>query len=727
MAGNTTTRVYELQVKLAQESLRSLKNLEKTAGDANKKLGALEEGFKGLAQGIAAGLTVDAVISSIMSAIDHVDQLATSAERLGVSVESFSALAFAAEQSDIALGELEAGVKNLQKSMIDMGSKGNSVLEALGVDSAQDVEAVMADFADAFQQIQDPVAQTNALLAVFGKSGNALRPLLNQGSQGIEELMQKAEELGLVISEDTAGALGDLDNAMLQVNAQSQALWINLTEGLAPSLLNIVSAFEDGASAGDEFNAAGQVLGKTLEGLAIAAAAVGTAFSITGKSIGAVVAIAMELIEGDFASAWEMSKDAVADVGTEMEDLYDTSVEITTGNERLAESTAKVNEETGEQKDLTEAVVSSLNKQSTAAKEVVSAYEKRAQQLDKELASMALREEAESAHAKLLVDIETGTLKVTAAEQEALEVKAKSVDALAAQIEAETKLEDLRKEGESLRLSLRTDMEILQDKFVEYNDMLAQGAISQETYNRAVWASSEAYTEAQEAASKSKDELSGLDAVAEELGGKIDGYGKELAGTLVDFATNSDDAAASFEDFAASVLRNVAEMVTQMLIMEPLMNAIKASIQGMGAGGGGAGGGGFLASLSSAFASADGNVFHNGSPMAFANGGIVTRPTLFPMANGGIGLMGEAGDEAIMPLQRDSQGRLGVSGGGGGSEVIVNVINNAGADVSVQEQTGPDGQQMIQIMVERAVNNAISKGRFDSTFNAAYGIARKGR
>lgn len=723
MAGNTTTRVYELQVKLAQESLRALKNLEKTASDASKKLNALEEGFKGLAQGIAAGLTVDAVISSVMSAIDHVDQLATSAERLGVSVESFSALAFAAEQSDIALGELETGVKSLQKSMIDLGSKGNNVLEALGVDSSQDVEAVMADFADAFQQIKDPVAQTNALLAVFGKSGNALRPLLNQGSQGIEELTQKAKDLGLVISEDTAGALGDLDNAMLQVSAQSQALWVNLAEGLAPSLLNIVSAFEDGASAGEEFNAAGKIIGKTMEGLAIAAAAVGSAFQITGRSIGAVVAIAAQLAEGDLAGAWETAENAVADAGAEMENLYDTSVEIATGNERLAESTAEVNKETGEQKDLTEAVVSSLNKQASAAKEVVSAYEKRAQQLDKELASMALREEAESAHAKLLIDIEAGTLRVTAAEQASLEVKAKSIDALATQIEKENELKTKQEEGEALRLSLRTDMEVLQDKFVEYNDLLAQGAISQETYNRAVWDSSEAYTKAQEAASKSKDELSGMDAIAEELGSKIDGYGKELSGALVDFALNTDDASSSFSDFAESVLRNVAEMVTQMLIMEPLMRNIKASISGASSAGGI---GGFFSSL---FGSAKGNVFNMGAPMAFANGGLVTEPTVFPMANGGVGLMGEAGTEAIMPLQRDAQGRLGVSAeGGGGSGVVVNVYNNrADTDVKVEEQKGPNGEQVVNVMVEKAVDNAFAKGRFDSTLQAVYGITRKGR
>ncbi len=56
---------------------------------------------------------------------------------------------------------------------------------------------------------------------------------------------------------------------------------------------------------------------------------------------------------------------------------------------------------------------------------------------------------------------------------------------------------------------------------------------------------------------------------------------------------------------------------------------------------------------------ADGGTFSQGRVMPFARGGVVTAPTTFPM-RGGTGLMGEAGPEAIMPLSRGSDGRLGV-------------------------------------------------------------------
>jgi TP901 family phage tail tape measure protein len=80
--------------------------------------------------------------------------------------------------------------------------------------------------------------------------------------------------------------------------------------------------------------------------------------------------------------------------------------------------------------------------------------------------------------------------------------------------------------------------------------------------------------------------------------------------------------------------------------------------------------------------SANGNVFAQNGIVPYAMGGIVDRPTLFPFAKG-IGLMGEAGPEAIMPLKRGADGRLGVAGGGGGStNVTVNV--DASGNASVQ-------------------------------------------
>jgi phage-related minor tail protein len=70
---------------------------------------------------------------------------------------------------------------------------------------------------------------------------------------------------------------------------------------------------------------------------------------------------------------------------------------------------------------------------------------------------------------------------------------------------------------------------------------------------------------------------------------------------------------------------------------------------------------------------ADGNVIAGGRVQPFASGGIINSPVLFPLRNGA-GLMGEAGPEAIMPLARGSDGRLGVRmSGSGGTQVTVNI------------------------------------------------------
>jgi phage-related minor tail protein len=69
---------------------------------------------------------------------------------------------------------------------------------------------------------------------------------------------------------------------------------------------------------------------------------------------------------------------------------------------------------------------------------------------------------------------------------------------------------------------------------------------------------------------------------------------------------------------------------------------------------------------------ANGNVMNQGRIMPFADGGVVNSPVLFPM-RGGTGLMGEAGPEAIIPLARGRDGKLGVRGGGNSTHVTVNI------------------------------------------------------
>lgn len=128
----------------------------------------------------------------------------------------------------------------------------------------------------------------------------------------------------------------------------------------------------------------------------------------------------------------------------------------------------------------------------------------------------------------------------------------------------------------------------------------------------------------------------------------------------------------SFKDFALSVIEDLTRMVTRMLIIAPILQFIQSLIPGGGALSG--------TKALSTTKLVPGGIFANGGTFAngiqpFASGGIVNSPTLFKFANGGAmrnGLMGEAGPEAIIPLKRGRDGKLGVAGGGGTS-VVVNV------------------------------------------------------
>lgn len=106
--------------------------------------------------------------------------------------------------------------------------------------------------------------------------------------------------------------------------------------------------------------------------------------------------------------------------------------------------------------------------------------------------------------------------------------------------------------------------------------------------------------------------------------------------------------------------------------------------------------GGLNAAVSGLMPFADGAPFSQGRVMPFAKGGVVSSPTSFAM-RGGTGLMGEAGPEAIMPLARGADGRLGVRGGGGGAVTVTMNITTPDAQ-SFQRSSGQIATQMARAL-----------------------------
>ena len=122
----------------------------------------------------------------------------------------------------------------------------------------------------------------------------------------------------------------------------------------------------------------------------------------------------------------------------------------------------------------------------------------------------------------------------------------------------------------------------------------------------------------------------------------------------------------------SDALRQVGESLSQTvynIAMRPVQNALGSALAN-----------GLNGMLSGAFPFANGGAFAQGRVMPFAKGGVVSAPTTFPM-RGATGLMGEAGPEAIMPLTRTADGRLGVQAQGSSRPVNV-VMNISTPDVS---------------------------------------------
>lgn len=156
-----------------------------------------------------------------------------------------------------------------------------------------------------------------------------------------------------------------------------------------------------------------------------------------------------------------------------------------------------------------------------------------------------------------------------------------------------------------------------------------------------------------------------------------------LKSAATDFATTITTGFASGAK-GIDVLRDALNNLEQQLIRLATQKLFE-QIFGLATGTGPTGGG----LLSLLFGNQHGNAFHGGNVIPFARGGVVNRPTIFPMARG-MGLMGEAGPEAVMPLRRGPDGRLGVESRGGNASITIaptiQVTTNGGTSAAEGEK-----------------------------------------
>jgi hypothetical protein len=189
---------------------------------------------------------------------------------------------------------------------------------------------------------------------------------------------------------------------------------------------------------------------------------------------------------------------------------------------------------------------------------------------------------------------------------------------------------------------------------------------------------------------------------------QLDTLGTESLGNvnsaLLDFETGAAKGGDAFKNLEKQVIRSALNMANQMLVLKPAASLLQSLF-------GSALPSNIVTSAASpanpnlypsAYGNALGNIFERGNVSHFALGGlpdIVTRPTYFPMANGGTGLAGEAGyPEAVVPLRKTAGGRLGVDVAGGGGRWPQTINHTVKVDVS-----GARGSKEIQDAVAAGV------------------------
>ena len=168
---------------------------------------------------------------------------------------------------------------------------------------------------------------------------------------------------------------------------------------------------------------------------------------------------------------------------------------------------------------------------------------------------------------------------------------------------------------------------------------------------------------------------------------------KDKLVALPDALSGAFAGAIAYGEDLGDTLKSLAKDIAYATIKAFLLKSI------FGAGGIGSIFGGF----------ANGGVFNASGVTAFASGGIVNKPTLFPFASG-VGLMGEAGAEAIMPLKRTSSGDLGVQAEGGGGTTNITMNINAVDSKSFVEMMRTNRASVESIIVENIMRNGAVRG-----------------
>lgn len=344
------------------------------------------------------------------------------------------------------------------------------------------------------------------------------------------------------------------------------------------------------------------------------------------------------------------------------------------------------------------------------------------------------------------VDLIDPTKYVTAnnAAARALEARIKGTqDLAAAEIAAEKarkEAEDAAKERaaemaravEDLTEKYKTQRQKIAEQIQAVNELWQGGYISLDLYQEALIELSKEMEDAtavvDESAEKAKQAIADLQSALIDIGKST---ALDLFEAIGASMAAGADGAATFEqamqDIAVSILQQLPMLLLNAGLQLVATGAYPVGLALIAASGLVAIGAGAVSyaqsQQGSVTANALGGVYSSPSLSAYS-GGVYDSPQMFAFARGGV--FAEAGPEAIMPLERDASGRLGVTASGAGANVEV-IINNmaAGTAVTQEERTSSDGTRQVIATVKSIVKSMGRDGELDGVMGR-YGLTAQG-
>lgn len=258
------------------------------------------------------------------------DNLAKMSQRLGITTEDLSVLAYQAELSGANFESAARGIQLLSRNMV-MATQGTNeqsrAFDALGISllntdgSLRSSQAVMADLADRFSRMEDGATKTAVAMQIFGRSGAELIPLLNQGKDGLQGMADEAEKLGIVVGGDLAKASEIFNDNLSRVATTGTAFRNMLATELLPTLNNIVEGFISSEDSLLRMESATKAAGVAVKGLTsafdILKGGISNTLTVIETLSGALTLLAMR----EFKLAKEMIADGWNDIANSGEEM----------------------------------------------------------------------------------------------------------------------------------------------------------------------------------------------------------------------------------------------------------------------------------------------------------------------------------------------------------------------------------------------------------------------